>query len=687
MGDYKSISKPQKHLAEKSDEYSRSTGDARPKSKPTVQKHQSLLSTTPHSRKYSSVPNHSEPTRLMQNFTLVWLDQTIKKFTSPFRKPAGKFQDTCIDQKLFVDPNECIKYLKSCRDGKIILITSGSLGQGSINSIHPIAQVDSILVFCKNIAKNESWARAWPKIEGVYDSDSNLLKRLQKLIRQCDLNSMPLSYISNKSITETELSQLQQDQSKKSFIYSMLFKEIILELPNNNEKCVQDLVSYCSQQSIFKSQWKEFEKQYRNKSAIEWYTSRPFISSILNRALCVFDIELLFKMSFFIRDLHDNLEELYNSQEKDNTDSVTLYFGQSLSKEDFNSLHNTKGGLLSFNSFFTAVEEKHRALSFVKKAINKNEEMKGAFFIINIDRTKISTSKTPFVTIKDNSDGSTQQQILFAMNTVFRVDEIEPMEDNDRLVKVKLTIANKKDSQLIALNQSIRHGIGGDVTGWCRMGKVMLQMNDFRQAELLCGQTLRNASSDKEKALARDILAKALFGQKRYDEAGRHWEENIRLCSTTHIDEHSILDSAYNYLGQSYYKRNEFTDAVKYYKNLLKLRQGTFPPFHRDLAASYNNVSLAYEAKESWLKAVQYAEKAYKIKLKATPSNYSDLAYSSYKIGKLHHKLNENAEAIQFIKQAIKHEKQSSNPDTTKCTKYENAVAKLEKCSGEKSHI
>jgi len=49
---------------------------------------------------------------------------------------------------------------------------------------------------------------------------------------------------------------------------------------------------------------KEFENAYDKYSPIWWYTRECFVYKMLNKALRTENIDILIKMDFFIRDLH-----------------------------------------------------------------------------------------------------------------------------------------------------------------------------------------------------------------------------------------------------------------------------------------------------------------------------------------------------------------------------------------------
>ncbi|CAF4634415.1 unnamed protein product, partial [Rotaria magnacalcarata] len=70
---------------------------------------------------------------------------------------------------------------------------------------------------------------------------------------------------------------------------------------------------------------------------------------------------------------------------------------------------------------------------------------------------------------------------------------------NNRLWEVQLTITDDNDSQLSTLTNRIKEEVQGS-TGWHRMGKLMLQVGHFDQAEELYQELLKNASADSDRA-------------------------------------------------------------------------------------------------------------------------------------------------------------------------------------------
>ncbi|CAF2101854.1 unnamed protein product [Rotaria magnacalcarata] len=251
----------------------------------------------------------------------------------------------------------------------------------------------------------------------------------------------------------------QLDKLKSSFMYSMLFKEILLEIEKDDGKSVQDLIVYCRSNDTHESQLKQFQDEYRKKTAINWYSCQTFLCGMLNRALRLLDMETMIKMGFFIRNLY---KQLHKEQSSKYTENFNAYRGQGFGKTEFRHLLDAEGGLLAFNNFLSTSKEKYVATDFVDGKMAKNPDAVGVIFIMTINPTQSSTSTTPFVMVDEHSDFSSEHEILFAMHTIFRVGKIKQTANNSRLWEVQLTITDDSDPQLAALTDCFKEEIGGE---------------------------------------------------------------------------------------------------------------------------------------------------------------------------------------------------------------------------------
>ncbi|CAF3752481.1 unnamed protein product [Rotaria socialis] len=606
---------------------------------------------------------HSPSTRVMQNFIIVRLDANANENSKSFRKFLTQLRKSYTTLKEFSNVDECIEYIKSVKDEKIFLITSGSLGEKMVPTIHDLAQLRSIFIYCKNTAHHKEWAQQWPKITGVHSAIDSISKHLPKFIRESDQDAISMSFIPKSIMSAASSKQQNLIKLETTYQYSALLKQIVLETDENDTKCMEDFVAYCCQcqESASKFTTEEFKHIYKEKSSIWWYTSATFISSILNRAQQMSDMKAMLKMTFFIQNLHHQLKLLHEQQASDFSQQFIVYRSQRFSQEDFQRLSNAKGGLMSFNNFLSTTKEKPVAKKFAKRVLHTNNKIVSVIFIMTIDPNKISPSTTPFALIGNDSAFRQDNEILFTIHTVFHVDKIQEIGHQNRLYEVYLTIADDSDPQLAAINSHLIEKIDGN--GWYRMGELMLQVGNFSQAKELYNELLKNVSNDNEKGLIYKTLGKAKLKQQEYQQAASLWEESLQFYMKALPQDHPDLAALHHDIGQVYNMLGDNVKALEYYNNEIRIREEAQSSNHPDLALVYSNISLLYSKTREYSKALQYAEKAYQINEEAHLKHDPDLATPYFNIGIAHDRINEYEKALEFYRRALKIRKTALPPN------------------------
>ncbi|CAF1344164.1 unnamed protein product [Rotaria sordida] len=295
---------------------------------------------------------------------------------------------------------------------------------------------------------------------------------LKRDVNQADIELTPISIVSVQPVIH--LNELDQ-----SFMYSRLLKEILLKMKYDENQKTKFIELCLTQQVENESAHRvidEFERDYDGSSPIWWYTRDCFIYSMLNKALRTQDIEIIIKMSFFIRDLHQQIEQLHLRSDNRNR-SIEVYRGQAMSNAEFDKMKNNKNGLLSFNSFLSTSFDSQ--IAFARADSTRDDpELTGVFFKIKIDPL-IST--TPFASIDDVSYFSdSEQEVLFSMHTIFRIGEMRQIEN--RLWEVILTLTSDDDEQLKRLGDYIHKEIEVQ-TEWAQLANLMLKMGEFKKSK------------------------------------------------------------------------------------------------------------------------------------------------------------------------------------------------------------
>ncbi|CAF2075667.1 unnamed protein product [Rotaria magnacalcarata] len=553
-----------------------------------------------------------------QNYSLIWIDTDIDETNPDCQNVLVMLRSVVNNVIVCTEQTQCIKLLNDMDHEDVFVVCSQELADHFVPILHEMPQVDAIYILGNAKYRHKPWIAEWTKVQGDFTSIRSLLGSLKTFTRECDHNLMPMSFVPKRFLAVTA-----EEENlvllEPFFKYSLLYNEIISEIHEDDTKSVKDFVFYSNSKDISESQLTYFQNQYKQKSAVSLYTEDIFLRSMLHHALFSFNMETVARMSFFIRKLHQQLEELYKEQSSTYTNEFMVYRAQTFTEQVFQQLVDTKGGFIAFNNFLSTNKDKEIAIDFVERAMRKNNDILGVVFIMKIDPSKVLTTDTPFALIDEYNAIPQGKEILFTMNTVFRVGDIKQAVNNNRLWKVRLTMVDDNDTELAMLTLRMKKGIS--FNGWYELGQWMLHVGLFDQAEELYNDLLENAASDDDKICIYHELARAKEGPKKYEEAIIFYEKKVEIKQKTVSADDPSLASTYIIIGQLYDNIGNYSKALEFYRKSHNIYKKTLPPNHPDLGTSYSNIGQVYSELGDYLKSREYYDKAYKIWENIPPPN------------------------------------------------------------------
>jgi tetratricopeptide (TPR) repeat protein len=598
-----------------------------------------------------AVPRQRINVQMVQNVLLIWLDNNIDDNSDDCRNTITHLRSAVNDINTFTDGEDCIQFLDSISDEKACMIISGSLGQHIVPRVHNMSQVDSIFIFCGNKKHHEQWAKEWSKIKGVFTGISPICKALRQAAQQCEQNAISISFMA----TNDDISKKNLDQLDPAFMYTQILKEILLTI-KFDEGHIKEYIQYCY--TVFAENDDELknvdklQKSYHDKTPIWWYTYECFLYPMLNRALRLLDMDIIIKMGFFISDLHRHIERLHSEQFSDHQsrNTFTVYRGQGMSKTDFDQMTKTKDGLMFFNNFLSTSKDRNVSLHFAE--VNQsNPDLIGILFVMTIDPAK---STTPFASIVDFSCYDvTENEVLFSMNTVFRIGEIKSMDENHRLFRVDLTLTSDNDKDLRLLTDHIREETFPQHQGWLRLGLLLHKMGQSAKAQQPYEILLEQTTDEREKGRIYERLGAIKYEQGEYEETLEFYEKALEIQQQILPPSHPDLAYSYNNIGNVYYSLSDYSKALSSYEKALEIMQQSPPLNHSDLASTYNNIGAVYYDMGDYPKARSSYEKALEIRQQSSPPNHPDLGMSYYNIGLVYEKMGNYSRARSFYERAV----------------------------------
>ncbi|CAF1116510.1 unnamed protein product [Rotaria sordida] len=471
----------------------------------------------------------------------------------------------------------------------------------------------------------------------------DLCYRLQQDVRQFSSNLTPISIIKPSSTTN-------RDELDQSFMYSQLLKEIILDMPYD-DKAKKEYADFCRIQYAGNHQRieviDEFEETYQPSLSIWWYTRETFIYSTLNKALRNQDTEIVIKMGFFLRDLHCQIEQLYSKMK--NHDRLNVFRGQGVSLIEFDKIKNSKGGLLSFNNFLSTSADKDVGYTFADSA-RQNPDLVGIRFKIEIDS---SVPTAPFTSLAEYSYyRDNENEILFSMHTVFRIVDMQEIED--RLWEINLIVTNDDDPLLTNLTKYIRDEINGS-TALHRMGQLMIKMGKFVKAEEFYNILLDQTSEDDHENIAHLNHQLGIIKQQNGDlsNALEFFLKAFKIMKQHLSPNYPDLAIVYHNIGLVYRGLGEYPKALSYYEKALEIEQKSLSSDDPKLAATYCNIGLLYNDMGQYSMALSYYDKACEIQQKSLPLYHPFLSTTYNNIALAHKEMGNYEEALSYYEKTL----------------------------------
>lgn len=589
--------------------------------------------------------------RFLQNNLLLWLDGSIDENAAATEKTLEQLRGIIGHAIIFNQPDTCVEFLQKIKTERVLIITSGNIGAHLVQEIHWFKQVKAIYIFCGNVSRHQSWTTHWSKIRGVYNRIEPICEALQLAVKRSNEDLIPFSFLQQE--TDEKVSEVDLNRLEPSFMYTILFKRILLQMDHKLEER-QALVKFCRIQLAQENPLElkileEFNRDYHPNRAIWWYTRECFLYQMLNRALRLLQSDIIVDMGFFMHDLHRQLEQLHQEQFQDyHGPSLILYRGQGLSTDDVSKMKKNRGGLIAFNSFLSTSKERRVPEQRARLALSDNNTI-GLLFIMSVD-PKIPSAI--FADIEEHSFIPIEKEILFSMHTVFRIGEVIPMDESEQLFEVCLTLTRDDDPELRRLMRRMEKDIGGGAD-LHRVGRLLLDVGELSKAEELYLTLLERSPSERNRGSYYHCLGLIKNRQGHYQKAVEYYKQAISIEKKVLSPTDSRLATSYNNLGSVYNNMREYTSALLFFNKAFAIRNKILPADHPDIAQSYNNIGSVHKKLRQYSQALSYLNKAITIQEKTLPDNHPYLATSYNNVGGVYDEMDEHSQALSFYKKAL----------------------------------
>ena len=433
------------------------------------------------------------------------------------------------------------------------------------------------------------------------------------------------------------------------FVHSLLLIDVIMRM-KSIESDKQQLIRLCKNQYENNNQQLalvlEFEHQYSPDQALWWYTRDTFLYKMLNKALRVQNIDLLFLFRFVIADIYRQLKQ--NQCQI----PVRVYRGQVMSDEELNLLQQSINEFISINSFFSTSLDRHKALGFLN-SFEITIDLHRVLFDIDADPSDVKSK--PFADISSFSQFGNEREILFMIGSVFRLIEIH--RDNDQqiwIIKIKLCGDDQHDMKKLFDHMKEEYGGGDNEVNLRSFGDVLRQMGKYDLAEKMYRRLLDELpANDPSLYDLYWVLGSVTKDKGEYDASLQWFDKSLKIRMRIDALNYVMISRIYNWIGVVHGMKGDNKTALEYYNKAITHFQQAHDDNHLDMANLYNNIAIIYRQEKKYSEALEYYRKSLDIKEKHLPSDHPNIAASYNNIGNVHFDLSQYDLAMQHYEQSL----------------------------------
>ncbi|CAF3071026.1 unnamed protein product [Rotaria sp. Silwood2] len=612
---------------------------------------------------------------------IVWLDSNIEKdkrgqdIKARIRQLGRGYLQT------FVDPDQCVDNITTeLIQKQVFLIISNAFGQNVVPLIYELPQIQAIYIYCRDQKAAELWSKSIVKVSGIFTKPQELLQQLSNDVDVYNKdNNIPMS-IFHLSEREKALQDLSKE-SVTSIWYRLILRVLRLMVKYGDAK--GDMITACQasyhDNNAQKKKINDFEKDYSTAKAVWWYTYDSFLYRLLNKALRTQDMEIIFKFRFFINELQNEIEKLYNeyldkySFQRDH--HFTVYRSQILSMTELDQLKQNVNELISMNSFLSATLNPNVAelYSGPSDQLNEPSALESVYFIIDV--CNFSKETTPFAFIEHHSCIPDEKEVLFSMGAIFKVQSVEK---HGNMWHIHLQLSSEQNQLGQKLLDHMLEQIKSD-PGPLSFGWFLFRMSEFNKAERYAKwMTQHLPLNDVGNGDAYNLLGLIYKDTNKLQESLESYEKALDIYSRLGYDNSPRAIAAHCSLGLTYLALDDSRSADEQ-QRLAEEKFDSFPKKDLLLKSKLDGLKAKIMADYGYItKALENFEQALQNKTKRLPANHPSIGTTLNDIGMVHDKIGNNVKALEYFQHALDIGKKSLTPDHLELVDYHTNVGRVQ---------
>ncbi|UJR12445.1 hypothetical protein I4U23_016621 [Adineta vaga] len=588
--------------------------------------------------------------------TLIWYDANILSNFEDIALTKNQLRRINDYVLFFNDYQECEEHIKSITTEIVLLVVSGSDAHLLVPKVYKCRQLDSVFIFCVDKLKYEQSliGEEYSKLVGIFTEQVSLINSIQSTIQLVEKQTTVFNLYNQSQKSIRNLSK-----ETGSFIWHQLLKEVLQKIPNRDNNAKTEMLNKCRLYYRDNTQQLRnidaFEKTYSGDNAIEWYTKDTFIYKIVNKTLRSEDVQSLYTFRFYLVDLCTQLADNHRYV-IDLCDSLKLYRGTKLTKEEILRFQENIGGLISTNGFLSTstcrlVAEIYAGVrtavaTTTNSATMPNYDLQSIIFEIEYD--PMLHASTVAANITYISQFQEEEEYLFDLDAVFEILNVDFDEVKNCWI-CKMTASNKgleiaKDYLNFRRNEMNDSNIHVSVL----FGDLIHDKGDYDKARQYFQDLLTFNYDTKTKIDIYRGLGRTCLEISQYEDSMNYSQSAYDLCIETDPSAYTKIGKILYFMGMSYDRRACYTTALSYYFKSLEMLNILLDS-KLDVAFVLIRIGLAYYRLSKDDLALKYSEEAYPFLQQISVADHYDLSYYYNNMCMIYHHKGNYDQALHFM--------------------------------------
>ncbi|CAF3372063.1 unnamed protein product [Rotaria socialis] len=607
-----------------------------------------------------------------ENSLLIWVasaSESVNQYQTNIRE--------LINAHFYSDILQCLDYIKSVVDEKMLIIIAPECAEKIICAVHLRPTVSAFIIFDPNRQGNFESSRilAYSKLIGIFTDIESLHSSIRFVMQHIEKQALAFSLFSQ------DKQRSARDLSKESayFLWYQLLIHVLKQMsPDEQAKneMLEKCTDYYQNDKVELKNIELFRTTYTCNQAIAFFTNETFLYKLVNKALRTENIELLYAFRFYIIDL---CSELKRESEKMIGQGVqTLYRGQQIGIRELENLKRNIGTLISPNGFMSTSRTKQKALRFARSGA-EHDGTCSVLYEIQVDPARLKS--VTFADISGMSRIQEEDEVLFNLGAIFHIDNVGIYDESLSIMKISMTATDDgkyKVDDYLKMQESLME----EYTPSIFFGRLLWnELGRLDQATAYFHLLLKSDYNDTASVLNNLGIVQALKGD--FAVALDNCVRALEMRSKNLLKNHPHIATSLHNIGAIYSARSDYVNAIDFYEQALAIRNEIYPTDNVNKATTMANLGATFKLQGDFSRARTLVQSALEMRRRLLPEPHPQIASCLWHLGNIAEAQSDYLTALSFDQCAFDMDELVLPADHNELSKDLNILMRVYKASGD----